>query len=120
MLSSKEIITMIAQGEGSNLEFKQSLPAKASDLSHELCAFANSAGGTVLIGVTDHGGVTGVQLTNSDRSRLQQILDNLEPPLRIEQEEVIIEDKAVLCLKVPSDSNKPYLTNGSIFIFSMM
>ncbi|PZR25331.1 MAG: ArsR family transcriptional regulator [Citrobacter freundii] len=118
MLSSKEIKTMIAQGEGSNLEFKQSLPAKASDLSHELCAFANSAGGTVLIGVTDQGNVAGIQLTNSDRSWLQQILDNLEPPLKIEQEEVIIEGKVVLCLKVPAGSNKPYLTNGSIYVRS--
>ena len=45
---------LISLGEGQSLEFKQSLP---DDLGRELCAFANSAGGKILIGVADDGSI---------------------------------------------------------------
>lgn len=46
------IFVLTALGEGFTTEFKQSLP---SDLSREICAFANATGGIILIGVDDAG-----------------------------------------------------------------
>ena len=51
------ISDLIAGGEGATVEFKRSL---ARDVGRELCAFANAAGGTVLVGVTDAGEIVGV------------------------------------------------------------
>jgi len=38
-MSGEELKTLIKQGEGYNIEFKQSFPSKLSELARELCAF---------------------------------------------------------------------------------
>ena len=54
-----ELLERIAAGESQTLEFKTSFD-KAS--IEPLVAFANTQGGTVLVGVTDAGSVQGVTL----------------------------------------------------------
>jgi len=82
-MTPEKLKTLIKQGEGYHLEFKQSIPYKASDLAEEICAFANAAGGTVLIGVDDKGTITGVSLDNASKSRLHNILNTIDPRLEI-------------------------------------
>jgi len=53
----KGLRNLITLGEGFTVEFKKS---GASNIGRELCAFANATGGTILIGVTDNGEITGV------------------------------------------------------------
>ncbi len=53
MITVEDIILLVASGEGYNAEFKVSVPAKVKELSEEVCAFANAAGGVLLIGVND-------------------------------------------------------------------
>jgi ATP-dependent DNA helicase RecG len=50
---------LIKKGESFKVEFKESLDDKAMD---SISAFANSEGGTVIIGVTDKGVVKGIML----------------------------------------------------------
>lgn len=47
-----ELEALIAVGEGTMLEFKRSGTAH---LGREICAFANTLGGRILIGVDDSG-----------------------------------------------------------------
>ena len=57
-LAPDELAALIAAGEDSFTEFKE--PAVTTrDLAKELCAFLNTAGGRVLIGIADDGGVVG-------------------------------------------------------------
>ena len=49
-MNSLSLSNLIALGEGFTTEFKRSMP---SDLGREICAFANSTGGVILIGVDD-------------------------------------------------------------------
>ena len=51
-MNNKELDFLIQEGEGFNLEFKESYN---SNLAREICAMANANGGKVLIGVTDDG-----------------------------------------------------------------
>ena len=51
MVTPEDIQLLIAGGEGYNAEFKVSVPAKVKELSEEVCAFANAAGGVLLIGI---------------------------------------------------------------------
>ncbi len=67
-MTTDEIKEMIAQGEGASVEFKRSF---TSDLGRELCAFANSSGGRVLLGVSDSGEIVGISGTNRVRSQIQ-------------------------------------------------
>ena len=81
----EDLEQLIALGEGQLLEFKRS---GTSHLGREICAFANSLGGRILIGVSDAGSI--VPQTNSSalRSEIQSIARNLEPPLMIDVEDV--------------------------------
>lgn len=115
-MNAQELELLVQQGEGYNLEFKLSLPSKASDLAEEVCAFANAAGGTLLIGVDDKGKIAGVSMDNTARSRLQNILKSIEPEYHAKIEEVQLQGKAVLCIQCESGDQKPYTVSGAIII----
>jgi hypothetical protein len=69
--STHPLLTLIAQGEGSKLEFKETLEvdiktdAKSSDVLHSalktIAGFLNTEGGTLLIGVSDSGEIKGLE-----------------------------------------------------------
>ena len=46
MFSAEEIKALIQGGEGYNVEFKVRVPNKPKEITAEICAFANVAGGT--------------------------------------------------------------------------
>ena len=71
---------MLQEGEGAMLEYKESL---ASSFARELVAFANTAGGKILLGVRDDGTVKGIADTNEIRARIQDIARNCDPPVKI-------------------------------------
>jgi predicted HTH transcriptional regulator len=76
---------LLQEGEGSMLEYKESI---SSPLSWELVAFANSAGGRILLGVRDDGSVKGIEDTNDLRAKIQDIARNCDPPVKILLERV--------------------------------
>ena len=51
-MTDKQIKNLILTGEGYHIEFKQDLD---KSLIEEVCAFANSSGGTILMGISDAG-----------------------------------------------------------------
>ena len=115
-MTSQELEGLIKQGEGYNLEFKKAFPTKASELAEEICAFANAAGGTLLIGIDDKGKIAGVSTDNASRSRLQNILNCIEPRIEVIATEITIDSKTILCLECNSGKEKPYTVSGSIII----
>ncbi|MCS7188897.1 MAG: ATP-binding protein [Bacteroidia bacterium] len=56
---STPLLTRIAEGEGLQLDFKQRVD-NARKIARTLCAFANTAGGSLLIGVKDNGKICGI------------------------------------------------------------
>jgi predicted HTH transcriptional regulator len=76
----KELKQLIQTGEGYHLEFKESLD---KSLIEEVCAFANSSGGKVLLGVSDDGEIKGIKTDNNILSRIQDVVNRLEPKLNI-------------------------------------
>ena len=63
-----------------------SLKALRSHIAREICAFANAAGGRILIGVDDQGRKVGVKDPNRTISEIQTIARNMDPPLVLEIE----------------------------------
>jgi len=55
-----DIKLLLLSGEGYNAEFKLNVPSKVKEISEEVCAFANAAGGTLLIGVNDRNEILGL------------------------------------------------------------
>ena len=103
------ISNLIARGEGPAVEFKRSL---TKDVGRELCAFANSGGGTILIGVSDTGEIVGAADHNRLKSRVQSTARSAEPPIELEVESV----DRVLRLIVPPQKRKPYSFGGRFFM----
>jgi ATP-dependent DNA helicase RecG len=62
MVTPADIQSIVASGEGYNAEFKVSVPSKVRELTEEVCAFANAAGGIVLIGVDDQNRILGITM----------------------------------------------------------
>lgn len=56
---SKYIINLIKQGEHQTLDFKHSI-TDSKKIARSLVAFANTLGGTLLIGVKDNGSIVGI------------------------------------------------------------
>lgn len=62
-MTKQELLEIISNGENSYVEFKEEA-IKAKELGEEFIAFANSEGGTLIIGVSDAGDIKGVQDKN--------------------------------------------------------
>lgn len=67
-------------GEGTLVEFKKSV---SSSLGKEICAFANTAGGRIFIGIDDHNKIIGCKLTNKMKSQIQDIANNCDPKIAV-------------------------------------
>lgn len=105
----KELKQLIQTGEGYHLEFKESLD---KSLIEEVCAFANSSGGKVLLGVFDDGEIKGIRTDNNILSRIQDVVNRLEPKLNIK---ISISDNIII-IDVPQGKEKPYGCSRGFFV----
>ena len=108
-MTAGSLRTVIAGGEGPQTEFKRGMP---SDPGREICAFANAAGGVILVGVTDEGEVVGVGRHDRLQAEIQSIARSADPPIRVQVESV----DSVLVVQVPPQSAKPYSFGGRFFL----
>lgn len=115
-MTSQEIKDIVSSGEGYNAEFKVRIPQKVKELTEEVCALANSAGGVVLIGVDDHNTIKGITIDNAKRSAIQNSLGEITPALYCKLEIVNIDGLNVAVLEIPSGKNKPYVLSGAIYV----
>ncbi|SEA98264.1 ATP-dependent DNA helicase RecG [Thiothrix caldifontis] len=109
-MNLQELQTLIQQGENAAVEFK-ALPLRPEALAREMVAFANSAGGTILLGVADDGTVLGID----GSEQLEEWAMNIArtaviPALTVTYETVAINATWVAVVGVPKGSDKPYQT----------
>jgi ATP-dependent DNA helicase RecG len=116
MVTPADIQSIVASGEGYNAEFKVSVPSKVRELTEEICAFANAAGGIVLIGVDDQNRILGVAIDNAKRSAIQNSIGDITPSLHCNLSIVEVDGKSIGVIEVPSGPNKPYVLSGAIFV----
>ena len=97
MSATETIQTLITQGENTQIEFKSDA-ARPEGIAREIVAFANTYGGSLLIGVEDDGVVTGVG--SSKETWVANISrNNIIPALQVEVQEAQIEGKMVCLIK---------------------
>lgn len=80
----RELKRLVSQGENARLEFKRkaSYPDK---IVREMIAFANAGGGTLLVGVSDDGDLSGLKHPEEDSHVIQQSLKKCTPPLPVSE-----------------------------------
>ena len=116
MLTANDIKELSRSGEGFNVDFKRSVPSKVRDIAEEVCSFANSAGGYVLIGVDNDNQIVGAEIDNNKRSAIQDAIGEISPMLHYNMYRVEVDGKDVWVIDVPSGKNKPYFFSGSTYI----
>ena len=108
-----EIQTILQQGENSQIEFKRRIN---KELASEICAFSNSLGGVILLGVDDNNIVTGLETDNATRSKLENTITAINPRPDIEIIETQYNGKNIVIIDCKSGKNKPYITSGSFYV----
>ena len=92
---------LLTTPEGKTLEFKRDLSSLRPILK-SLVAFANTAGGTLVIGRADDGAIVGVDNVLAEEERLANaIADGIRPAMTPEIDIVSHEGKALLLARVP-------------------
>jgi len=109
-----QIKELVAQGESSTLEFKTST-GQLRAAFETICAFLNSDGGTVLIGVSDKGRIVGQEVADKTRKEIAEKISDIEPPAQseIHVDYVSIGDsKHIIVIKVKTGVHVPYAFDG--------
>jgi len=106
---TQSITQMITMPEGKTLEFKRNLSSPKNMLK-TLVAFANTAGGRLLIGIeNDSRAVLGVEDPLDEEERLYSLIaDSIEPRLVPNVELISFEDKTLLGVEVYPSGSRPH------------
>lgn len=106
-LTRHELREIIAGGESSTVEFKRKFTS-AEKFAKEIIAFANTAGGYLIIGVDDNGSIVGVESEKEQVELVGIAQHSITPHLDIDVEIVEIEFRDVVVLHVPNSPSKPH------------
>jgi ATP-dependent DNA helicase RecG len=112
------LMQMIAAGESQRVEFKTS-GADTDAVAKEVCAFLNSDGGTLIVGVSDNGKVVGVEDAPQAAESIQQhLLDGISPKASWSVNVATTDGKEVIVIDVPRGHESPYVYGSGIFVRS--
>lgn len=109
----------IPSKESQTVEFKHfSGGISVKELSSTMCAFANSEGGSIFIGVTDNGRLSGVILTTENLDHIQNSArEGCTPPVQILLEEhSISKEISILEVKVEKSTHLHSTAKGYTLI----
>lgn len=102
------LVKLISEGEGPRLDFKKTI-SSARKIARTLVAFANTRGGSLLIGVRDNGTVAGISLEEEMYMVDSAAKVFCNPPVRYEYKLHDYKGLAVLQVQVPESLDKPHL-----------
>ncbi len=107
--TEQQIRSLLEDGEGRALEFKSGLP-RDDKAARTICAFANTRGGLLLVGVDDKGRVVGAGRVSETAMHIRAIAERyVEPPARIDVDVLRIDGLPVICAWVPLSGHRPHV-----------
>ncbi|MDY6990688.1 MAG: putative DNA binding domain-containing protein [Thermodesulfobacteriota bacterium] len=117
MMNNLIVKRLLKHGESETLDFKRG-DADLTSITRTVCAFANSKGGTVIVGVTNRGDVDGVKNAEEQNMALRKaVRQAISPRLYIASAVVeISKGKQVIVVDVPSSEEIPYTCGNKIFV----
>lgn len=113
-MGKMDLENLIRSGENSKVQFKKIIDSPDA-LAAEICAFTNTRGGKIIVGVSDKGIING--LNAEEVGRLNQLISNIctqkiDPQLSVITENFIFDTRIVVVIDVPMGPNKFYVANG--------
>lgn len=110
-----KIKALINQGENQFIEFKEQ-KVHPDSIAKEMAAFANTQGGTILIGVSDQTEICGVDDSRNWEEWVANISrHNIIPAIQADCIIVEIEGKKIVAVDIPKGNDKPYQTNKNLY-----
>ncbi len=89
-----ELLGIIKEGENQTVEFK----SKVNGFGKTLCAFLNTNGGVVLLGVEDDGSIAGIGKEGLEKA--ENIISSIHPRPKVHIETIKIDGKLLAIVKV--------------------
>ncbi len=103
----KNISTKIRAGEGLHLDFKHSI-SDTKKIARSLVAFANTYGGSLLIGVRDNGSIAGVKSEEEYYMIETAALIYCRPSINFEHQNHVVNGKNILEIIVKKSIDLPH------------
>lgn len=115
-MNRADLEEMLVNGENSAVEFKTD-DLHPGTLAEEIVAFANTTGGSILLGVRDDGSIAGISRPEIEEWVMNICSTNVVPEIipgfyRFKMEE----NKYIVALEIPKGPNKPYRTNQGKYL----
>lgn len=112
-MAENELLGEIRAGESKTLEFKETLPTRAERWVKTIIAFSNSAGGKLVVGISDYGEVIGVEDARHVADAMANAIDDLcepqlTPRIRVEG----LDGNDVVVVEVQPGTATPYHIKG--------
>ncbi|MEK6672521.1 MAG: RNA-binding domain-containing protein [Nitrospirota bacterium] len=108
MFDADKINILIKEGEGLTVEFKEHFTVR---IDEDMVAFANTKGGTILLGVRDDRTIAGEKLTNDLKASINSIARNCAPPIQTKIKHI----QNIAAIEVPQGEEKPYSCASGYF-----
>lgn len=107
-LSANDVLECLEKGEGTRVEFKRKLP-RDERAARTLCAFANTRGGLLLVGVTDRQTIHGVHRPEEVCDKLVELSTRwLKPLVRVQLQVVLVRGPSIVACSVPFSRERPH------------
>jgi ATP-dependent DNA helicase RecG len=101
---------MIALGEGYKTQFCEHLPS-AGDTATTLCAFANTKGGNLFIGLSSDGETVGIRDKYGTVAQIEGANDLISPQPRFTVQTLEFKKREIILITVGEGDKKPYCVN---------
>lgn len=112
-MNKEQITKIVESGESDTVELKQNFD---KDVFETVCAFANTKGGNIIIGINDKKMVKGIQLgKESINNWINQISQTIEPKPRLKVEKLFTKDKPIAILQISESQIKPVSFKGRYY-----
>ena len=113
-MDTLELLELIEKSEDSHTQFKERFES-IDALAAEICAFSNSNGGDIIVGVSDDGDIIG--LDKYEIQKLNEWVSNtcsqkIDPQVNVTTQNIKYLDRLVMVISVPMGPNKFYMANG--------
>ena len=113
----KDVIEeIIALGEGYKTEFQESLNSLEL-IAKTICAFLNTKGGNIFIGINDKGFPVGIFDEEDETSNLEKIYKIIIPKPILSTSLIKFDKKTLILMRIEEGSQKPYyVKENGIFV----
>jgi len=105
----EDLDRILREGEGYKVDFKKSTD---KDLDKDIVAFSNGQGGRIFIGINDENKIVGTDTSNSARSKIQDLINNIDP----RPDTVLDVHDNIIVVTVNEGKNKPYFCSKGCFL----